>query len=183
MNIQPLSIPDLLLIQPKRFADSRGYFFESYHFQKYTAAGIPDVFVQDNISGSRQGVLRGLHYQVGVAVQGKLVQALSGAVFDVAVDLRKRSPTFGHWAGCVLQAEERTQLWVPPGFGHGFYVLSEWADVHYKVTNFYAPEAERTILWNDPVLEIEWPLLGGLPVEISPKDAAGASFRDAEVFA
>ncbi len=183
MNIHPLAIPDVLLIEPRVFNDSRGYFFESYHQHKFASVGIPDNFVQDNISGSRQGVLRGLHYQVGSVVQGKLVQVLSGEVFDVAVDLRKSSPTFGRWVGHVLRFEEKNQLWVPPGFAHGFYVLSEWAAVHYKVTNFYTPEAERTLLWNDPAINVQWPLREGLPVEISPKDATGLRFENTEVFA
>lgn len=154
---------------------------ETYREIEFSAAGIPGNFVQDNHSGSVQGTLRGLHYQIKQS-QGKLVQVVSGEVFDVAVDLRKSSPTFGKWAGELLSAGNKHQLWIPPGFAHGFYVLSDWANVIYKVTDYYAPEWDRTLLWNDPEIGIDWPLIGGEEVNISTKDANGLRLRDAETF-
>ncbi len=179
MNFSPTSISDVFLIEPQVYGDARGYFMETYQRQKFAQAGIDVDFVQDNQSGSRQGILRGLHYQVRQP-QGKLVRALQGEIFDVAVDLRRSSPTFGCWVGAVLSAENRRQMWVPAGFAHGFYVLSTWAEVFYKATDFYAPQWERTILWNDPTLAVAWPLVGD-PI-LSDKDQAGALFRAAEVF-
>ncbi|MCS6994163.1 MAG: dTDP-4-dehydrorhamnose 3,5-epimerase [Anaerolineales bacterium] len=174
-----LEIPDVLVLQPRVFEDERGFFLESYQKERFAAAGIPFEFVQDNHSLSRRGVLRGLHYQIRQA-QGKLVRVIAGEVFDVAVDLRRSSPTFGKWMGINLSAQNKTMLWIPPGFAHGFYVLSEQAEVLYKTTDYYAPQWERTILWNDPALGIAWPP-GPAPI-VSPKDAAGLPFLQAELF-
>ncbi|MCS6907662.1 MAG: dTDP-4-dehydrorhamnose 3,5-epimerase [Anaerolineales bacterium] len=181
MDVKPTALPGVLLIQPQLYTDERGYFFELYHTRKYQAIGLPAQFVQDNYSRSRRGTLRGLHYQIRHP-QGKLVQVTVGEVFDVAVDLRRRSPYFGRWVGVLLSGENCHQLWIPPGFAHGFYVLSEWAEVLYKVTDYYAPEWDRTILWNDPDLAISWPLREGELPLLSPKDAAGKAFCEAEVF-
>lgn len=181
MTVTPLALPGLLLLEPDVFADARGVFFESYNQQRFEAAtGIGAPFVQDNQSTSARHVLRGLHYQIG-RPQGKLVRALAGEIFDVAVDLRKSSPTFGRWAGTVLSAENRKQVWIPEGFAHGFLALSESAEIHYKVTDYYAPERERTIRWDDPTLAIRWPLTS--PPILSTKDAAGLLLADAELFA
>lgn len=171
MKITPTRIPDVLVIEPRVFGDSRGFFFESFnqaHFDE--AVGRHVEFVQDNHSRSAKGVLRGLHCQNPPRAQGKLVRVSSGAVFDVAVDLREASPTFGQWAGVELTAENHRQLWIPEGLAHGFLVLSESADFLYKTTNFYAPECERAVRWDDPTLGIEWPLNGAVPV-VSAKDA------------
>ena len=181
MNIQKTAIPDVLIIEPKVFTDERGFFMETFQARKFAEHGLPQQFVQDNHSGSKRGTLRGLHYQIKQA-QGKLVRVVVGEVFDVAVDLRKSSPTFGQWAGTQLTAESKTQLWIPAGFAHGFYVLSKWAEVIYKVTDFYASEWERTLLWNDPEIGIEWPLLDGMSPILSTKDAQGKPLRDAELF-
>jgi dTDP-4-dehydrorhamnose 3,5-epimerase len=181
MEWVPTAIPDVILIQPKVFADDRGYFLESFQAQRYAQAGITGPMVQDNLSGSRKGVLRGLHYQVQKP-QGKLVSVLTGKVFDVAVDLRRSSPTLGRWVGTYLSAEDHKQLWVPPGFAHGFYVVSPWAEVAYKVTAYYSPECERTLKWDDPGLNIAWPLIDGRPPTLSAKDAQGRLLRDAEQF-
>lgn len=181
LTVCPSNIPDVLLLEPQVFRDERGLFMETYQQEKFAAHGITSAFVQDNHSGSHQGVLRGLHYQLRQA-QGKLVRAVSGEVFDVAVDLRRSSPTFGQWTGTVLSSQNRLQLWIPPGFAHGFYVLSEWAEVLYKTTDYYAPQWERTLLWNDPQLAISWPLLPDKPLIVSPKDAQGKLLRDAELF-
>jgi dTDP-4-dehydrorhamnose 3,5-epimerase len=172
-------IPGVILIEPTVFADERGFFYESYQKQRFDAVGIPYEFVQDNHSRSCKGVLRGLHYQVRQP-QGKLVRAVSGEIFDVVVDIRRSSLTFGMWVGVYLSAENKRMLWVPPGFAHGFYVISEWAEVLYKATDYYAPQWERTLLWNDPRLNIEWPVTE-YPI-ISPKDAAGLSLREADLF-
>jgi len=181
MKIINTDIPDVKLIEPKVFPDDRGFFMETYQKRAFAEAGLPTEFVQDNHSGSRQGILRGMHYQLKQS-QGKLVRVVVGEVFDAAVDLRKSSPTFGKWTGAVLSAENRRELWVPPGFGHGYYVLSDWAEFVYKVTDFYAPEWERTILWNDPQIGVQWPLVEGqLPV-VSGKDAAGKLLSQAELF-
>ena len=177
----PTAIPDVLVIEPKVFKDDRGFFLETYQARKYAALGLPGTMVQDNLSGSRQGVLRGLHYQVRQP-QGKLVSVVAGEVFDVAVDIRRSSPTFGNWVGVTLSTQNRRQLWIPVGFAHGFYVVSEWAEVLYKVNDFYSPEGERTILWNDPRLAVAWPLVGGRPPLLSPKDAQGKHLADAELF-
>jgi dTDP-4-dehydrorhamnose 3,5-epimerase len=181
MKITPTEIPEVVLIEPKLFKDDRGFFLETFQARKYTAAGITQPMVQDNHSGSRQGVLRGMHYQIHKP-QGKLVSVVAGAVFDVAVDLRRSSPTFGHWIGVTLSAENHQQLWVPAGFAHGFYVLSEWAEVIYKVTDFYDPESERTLIWNDAEVGVAWPLHGGQKPLLSPKDAQGVPLSQAELF-
>ena len=181
MRFTSTSIPDVILIEPKVFGDARGFFMETYQAQRFAAAGIDADFVQDNHSGSRQGTLRGLHYQIQQA-QGKLVRVLAGEIYDVAIDLRRSSPSFGQWVGITLTAENKHQLWVPPGFGHGFYVLSEWAEIHYKATDYYAPQWERTILWDDPALGITWPLVAGQPTLLSPKDAQGLHLAAAELY-
>jgi dTDP-4-dehydrorhamnose 3,5-epimerase len=173
------AIPDVLVIEPKVFGDARGFFLESWNARSFAAAGLPAAFVQDNHSRSPRGVLRGLHYQI-VQPQGKLVRVVAGEVFDVAVDVRRASPTFGHWVGERLSADNKRMFWIPPGFGHGFLVLSEAADFLYKTTDYYAPEHERVIAWNDPDLAIAWPLEG--PPTVSARDAAGVRFRDADVF-
>lgn len=175
------AIPDVKIIEPKVFGDARGHFFETFNareFDERVAAGV--VFVQDNQSRSIKGVLRGMHYQVRHP-QGKLVRVVSGEVFDVAVDLRRASPTFGKWVGEVLSAENRKQLWIPPGFAHGFLALSDSAEFLYKTTDFWYPEHERTLLWNDPAVGIAWPL-DGEPV-IAQKDLAGRRFADLETYA
>lgn len=169
------------MIESEIYKDQRGFFVEAYHAQRYQESGIPDHFVQDNHSGSCQGVLRGLHYQIQQP-QGKLVRVIAGEIFDVAVDIRRSSPTFGQWEGVCLSAQNRLQMWVPVGFAHGFYVLSDWAEVIYKITDYYAPKNERTILWDDTDIRIQWPLLDSHPPIISPKDAQGAPLRLAEVF-
>jgi len=175
------SLPDVILVQPPTHGDERGFVMESYRADKFAAAGISVPFVQDNHSFSRKGVLRGLHYQVR-ARQGKLVRAVSGVIFDVAVDLRRSSSTFGHWVGAYLSSENHHQMWIPPGFAHGMYVLSDTAAVLYKMTDYYLPEWERTLLWNDPRLGIEWPLIDGIPPVLSPKDEQGTPLDRAEVF-
>jgi dTDP-4-dehydrorhamnose 3,5-epimerase len=174
MNVTPTAIPDVLILTPKVFGDSRGFFFESFNQRTFEAAiGCPAHFVQDNHSRSGRGVLRGLHYQVEQP-QGKLVRVVAGAVFDVAVDIRPGSPTFGHWVGVELTANNNKQLWIPPGLAHGFLVLSDTAEFLYKTTDYYLPAHERCIRWNDPVLDIRWPLAE--PPILSSKDAAGLSF-------
>ena len=177
----PTRLPSVVVIQPKVFGDSRGCFLESWQLETFAAAGIEASMVQDNLSESIQGTLRGLHYQIQ-RPQGKLVQVLAGEVFDVAVDLRRHSPTFGQWVGERLSWENKRMMWVPPGFAHGFYVLSPAALFAYKCTDFYAPAHERAILWNDPDLGIDWPLLPGLPPALSPKDGAAVAFRQAECY-
>ncbi len=180
MNITKTEIPDVLIIEPKVFGDARGFFYESFNQKVWREkTGIDAVFVQDNHSRSARNVLRGLHYQIRQP-QGKLVRAIRGAVFDVAVDLRRKSPTFGRWVGTELSEENRRQLWIPVGFAHGFLVLSDVAEFLYKTTDYWAPEFERTIIWNDPDLAVAWPLQGE-PV-LSAKDARGTAFKDAEVF-
>ena len=174
MNVTPTAIPDVLLLTPKVFGDDRGFFFESFNAKAFRAViGRDTHFVQDNHSRSGRGVLRGLHYQVEQP-QGKLVRVVAGAVFDVAVDIRPDSSTFGRWVGVELTADNKHQLWIPPGLAHGFLVLSETAEFLYKTTDYYAPAHERCILWNDPVLDIRWPL-AGQPI-LSAKDAAGLPF-------
>ncbi|NJL21393.1 MAG: dTDP-4-dehydrorhamnose 3,5-epimerase [Leptolyngbyaceae cyanobacterium SM1_3_5] len=181
MNIIPTEIPDVLIIEPRVFGDDRGFFFESYHHRAFVEKiGVDLAFVQDNHSRSGQNVLRGLHYQIQQP-QGKLVRTVVGSIFDVAVDLRKSSPTFGQWVSCVLSAENKRQLWVPPGFAHGFLVLSEAAEVLYKATDYYAPQHERSLRWNDRDLAIAWPLEAE-PI-LSGKDQAGSPFADCEVYA
>ncbi len=179
MNIIQTTISDVLLVEPKVFTDARGFFFESFNKKSMQAAGIAGDFVQDNHSRSARNVLRGLHYQIKQP-QGKLVRAVAGEIFDVAVDIRRRSPTFGKWVGFNLSAENRRMAWIPPGFAHGFLVLSEFAEVLYKATDYWAPQFERTIVWNDRDLAIAWPN-GGEP-QLSTKDKAGAAFSEAEIF-
>ncbi|KAM3097701.1 dTDP-4-dehydrorhamnose 3,5-epimerase [Phormidesmis sp. 146-12] len=180
MNVLPTSIADVLILEPQIFQDDRGFFLESYNEKALAEkAGIYDRFVQDNHSSSKQHVLRGLHYQIQQP-QGKLVRAIAGTILDVAVDLRKQSPTFGQSASCVLSAENKRQFWVPKGFAHGFLVLSDRAEVMYKTTDYYAPQHERCILWNDPDLAIEWSL--SIDPILSAKDQAGQSFATAELF-
>lgn len=180
MHITPLAIPDVLRFEPRVFGDERGFFYESFHQARFEeAVGRQVNFVQDNHSKSARNVLRGLHYQVQRS-QGKLVRVVAGSVFDVAVDLRRSSPTFGRWVGEILSAENKVQLWVPEGFAHGFLVLSESAEFLYKTTDYYAPEHERCIAWNDPTLAIDWPLQGA-PI-ISAKDQQGLPFRAADLF-
>ena len=180
MNIRSTLIPDVLLVEPKVFGDARGFFFESYNAKQLDAAvGRKLTFVQDNHSRSAKGVLRGLHYQLPHP-QGKLVRVVRGEVFDVAVDLRRDSPTFGRWSGETLSAQNRRQLWIPEGFAHGFVVLSETAEFLYKTTDYWFPEHERCIRWDDPDLKIAWPL--SVPPLVSAKDAAGQRLRDAPVF-
>ena len=178
MKVTPTAIADVLIIEPRVFGDPRGFFFESFNQREFNAATGTDLcFVQDNHSRSSKGVLRGLHYQLGQP-QGKLVRVVRGAVFDVAVDIRPDSTTFGKWVGAELNEENNRQLWVPPGFAHGFLVLSDSADFLYKTTDYYAPALERCIAWNDSTLAIDWPL-GGNPV-LSGKDSAGQAFKTAE---
>ena len=174
------AIPEVILMKPTVFGDHRGFFLETFRQSGFDAFCGHQDFVQDNHSGSRQGILRGLHYQLH-QTQGKLVRAAVGEVFDVAVDIRQGSPTFGKWIGAVLSAENRHQLWVPPGFAHGYYVISEWAEFLYKATNYYAPEWERSILWNDPAIGIDWPLVDGMLPTLSDKDAAAPLLAEAEV--
>lgn len=181
MKFTPTDIPDVIVIDPVVFGDHRGFFMETWQQSLFAAAAIDIHFVQDNHSSSTKGILRGLHYQVQHP-QGKLVRVIAGEVFDVAVDLRKSSPTFGKWAGVTLSAANRKMLWVPSGFAHGFLVLSDSAEFLYKCTDFYKPQYERTICWNDPDLTIAWPLpVGSAPV-LSAKDVAGISFQEAEYF-
>ena len=175
------AIPDVVFIKPKVFGDHRGFFMETFRQSEFDLfCGYHD-FVQDNHSGSSQGILRGLHYQLH-HTQGKLVRAVVGEVFDVAADIRQGSPTFGKWVGAVLSAENRHQLWVPPGFAHGYYVMSEWAEFLYKATDYYAPEWERSILWNDPAIGIDWPLVEGALPTLSNRDAMAPTLAEAEVF-
>ena len=180
MNLIPTPLPGVLMIEPKIFQDERGFFLESYQKKHFSEAGIPFDFVQDNHSKSCQGVLRGLHYQIKQP-QGKLLRVVVGEIYDVAVDLRKGSPSFGKWFGTYLSAENKQMLWVPPGFAHGFYVTSAQAELLYKATDYYAPQWERTLIWNDPQIKIEWPVRGELPI-LSPRDEAGSSFVAAEVY-
>jgi dTDP-4-dehydrorhamnose 3,5-epimerase len=181
MKFLRADIPEVFIIEPKVFEDRRGFFMETYQAREFTEAGIRSDFVQDNHSRSMHFTLRGLHYQIQHA-QGKLVRVVAGEIFDVAVDIRRSSMTFGKSIGILLSEQNKRQIWIPTGFAHGFLVLSEWAEVLYKATDFYDPEAERVILWNDPILNIAWPIpTGQLPI-ISPKDLAGRSFSEAEVY-
>jgi dTDP-4-dehydrorhamnose 3,5-epimerase len=180
MKVIPTEIPDVLIIEPRVFEDDRGFFYESFNQKVFAeTTGVNPNFVQDNHSKSVKNVLRGLHYQIKEP-QGKLVRAAQGAVFDVAVDLRRSSPTFGKWVGCILSAENKRQFWIPEGFGHGFVVLSDTAEFLYKTTNYYAPQYDRCILWNDPDLAIDWQL--NEEPNLSAKDQAGKPFKTAEVF-
>ena len=180
MKIIETSIPDVLLLEPTVHGDARGYFMETFRESWLHEHGIDLNFVQDNQSCSTQGTLRGLHYQLKKP-QGKLVRVVSGEVFDVAVDMREGSATFGRWAGDILSSQNKRQLWVPPGFAHGFYVLSESAELHYKCTDYYFPEHEQNLLWNDPDVGIEWPLLNGSPL-LSGKDGAGLLLAEAPYY-
>jgi dTDP-4-dehydrorhamnose 3,5-epimerase len=177
MKFIPTELPGVMLVEPQVFGDHRGFFMESWHKTKFADGGIDVRFVQDNHSRSARGILRGLHIQLK-HTQGKLVRVTAGEIFDVAVDLRKDSPQFGQWVGRVLSDSNRHQLWVPPGFGHGFCVLSESADVIYKCTDFYAPEHELTLAWDDPTVGIRWPLVAGAAPVLSGKDAAGLSLAE-----
>lgn len=180
MSIQTTAIPDVLIIEPKVFGDERGFFYESFNARSFAEqTGIKADFVQDNHSKSAKGVLRGLHYQIQQP-QGKLVRVVTGEVFDVVVDIRKHSPTFGLWVGAVLSADNKRQIWIPEGFAHGFAVTSEVAEFLYKTTDYYAPEYERCILWNDPAIGIQWPVQG--EPNLSHKDKMGKLLHEAEVF-
>ncbi len=180
MNVIPTDLHDVLVIEPKVFGDARGFFFESFNQKAFNElTGLSVNFVQDNHSRSAKGVLRGLHYQIRQP-QGKLVRVVRGVVFDVAVDIRKSSPTFGKWVGVELTEDNHRQLWVPPGFAHGFLVLSDSADFLYKTTDYYAPQYERCIAWNDPAIHIQWP--ANFPPQLSAKDSAGLSIAQAELF-
>ncbi|UDF31504.1 UNVERIFIED_ORG: dTDP-4-dehydrorhamnose 3,5-epimerase [Roseateles sp. XES5] len=180
MLTTPTAIPDVVILEPKVFGDERGFFLESFNARAFKeATGLERDFVQDNHSKSARNVLRGLHYQIQQP-QGKLVRVVQGEVFDVAVDVRRASPTFGHWVGVHLSAENKKQLWVPEGFAHGFVVLSDTAEFLYKTTDYYNPAFERAILWNDPDLNIQWPFSG--EPQLSGKDSAASRFRDAETF-
>ncbi len=181
MKRSPTTLEGVVLIEPTVFHDERGFFFESYNEKTFGELGISDRFVQDNHSRSRRGVLRGLHYQI-CKPQAKLVRVVVGEIFDVAVDIRTSSPTFGRWFGIRLSADNKKQLYIPVGFAHGFLTLSTWAEVLYKTTNFYAPQCDRVIRWDDPTIAIDWPLHGISPL-LSPKDAQGALLKEAEVFA
>jgi dTDP-4-dehydrorhamnose 3,5-epimerase len=179
MNVRPASLPDVLILEPKVFGDERGFFIESYNAREFAdKTGITAQFVQDNHSRSARSVLRGLHYQIQQA-QGKLVRVITGEICDVAVDIRKHSPTFGTWTANVLSMENRKMLWIPQGYAHGFVVISEFAEVEYKTTDYWAPQFERCILWNDPKLNIPWPLQGA-PL-LSAKDQQGRCLADAEL--
>jgi dTDP-4-dehydrorhamnose 3,5-epimerase len=179
MKVTPTVLPEVLLIEPRVFGDERGYFFESWNRRAFAEAGIDVDFVQDNHSRSARGVLRGLHYQIAHP-QGKLVRAIDGEVFDVAVDLRRTSSNFGRHYGCMLSAANRRMLWIPPGFAHGFAVVSESAEFLYKTTDYWYPEHERTLLWSDPALAIPWPMAGA--PTLAPKDAIGRPLADADIY-
>ncbi|MBN49042.1 MAG: dTDP-4-dehydrorhamnose 3,5-epimerase [Spongiibacteraceae bacterium] len=181
MKVVGTPIDGLLIIEPRVFGDERGFFIETWQAERYREAGVEGTFVQDNHSRSRRGILRGLHYQIQNP-QGKLVRVTAGEVFDVAVDLRRSSKTFGQWHGVILSAENHRQFWVPPGFAHGFYVMSESADFNYKCTDYYSPDFERSLLWDDAEVGIEWPLVDGERPQLSQKDAAASSLANAEVF-
>ncbi|MDD2729237.1 dTDP-4-dehydrorhamnose 3,5-epimerase [Malikia sp.] len=183
MKVISTAVADVLIIEPRVFGDARGFFYESFNQQAFDAAtGTSLQFVQDNHSRSSRGVLRGLHYQLAPKAQGKLVRVVRGAVFDVAVDIRRASPTFGQWAGVELSEDNHRQLWIPPGFAHGFLVLSESADFLYKTTDYYSPEHERCIAWDDPAIGVAWPDVGLAP-QLSAKDQQGKALARAEVFA
>ncbi len=181
MKIKPTSIPDVKIIQPTVFGDDRGFFMESWNQKVFAESGLHMEFVQDNHSRSSLGVLRGLHYQTK-HTQGKLVRVTQGEVFDVAVDLRRSSPSFGQWVGTLLSADNKHMFWVPPGFAHGFYVMSEVADFQYKCTDYYAPDYEQSLLWNDSEINIQWPLVDGKQPSLSAKDEQGVPFKNAMTF-
>jgi len=188
VKLSPTTIPDVVIVEPRVFGDDRGWFMESFNERQFqdglTALGlpVPPAFVQDNHSCSQRGVLRGLHYQLPPHAQGKLVRVVKGAVFDVAVDLRRSSPTFGRWVGEELSAFNRRQLWIPEGFGHGFLALEDGTEFLYKTTNYYAQASERSVLWSDPALQIAWPLADGLVPSLAAKDATAPLLADAETF-
>jgi dTDP-4-dehydrorhamnose 3,5-epimerase len=181
MEFLPTRLPDVLLIRPKAFEDPRGFFMDTWHRKLFEQEGIGVNFVQDSHSGSAAGTVRGLHYQIKQA-QGKLIRVIRGEAFDVAVDIRKSSPDFGRWTSEVLSAENRKIIWIPPGFAHGFLVLSKTAEFEYKCTDYYAPEHERTLLWDDPDIGIEWPLPGGEKPILSARDELGLPLKDADVY-
>jgi dTDP-4-dehydrorhamnose 3,5-epimerase len=182
MNFNALEIPDVVMVEPQVFGDARGFFMETWSARAFEYSGLSCDFVQDNLSRSSRGVLRGLHYQLE-HTQGKLVRCTSGAVFDVAVDLRKESATFGRWVGVTLSEENKRAMWIPPGFAHGFLTLSESADFQYKCTDIYHPASERTIRWDDPSIGVEWPIPEGARIELSSKDEdRGLLLEDAELF-
>ena len=181
MEFLPTDLPDVVLIKPRVFGDARGFFMETWEANVFAASGLDIKFVQDNHSLSVKNTLRGLHYQIRHP-QGKLVRVVAGEVFDVAVDLRRSSPSFGKWVGVILSAENKQQLWVPPGFAHGFLVLSDTAEFVYKCTDYYAPQHERTLFWNDSEIGIEWPLSAGQVPLLSDKDRAGKRLPEAEVY-
>ena len=180
MKVTPLAIPDVLLIEPQVFGDDRGFFFESFNQERFEkAVGKKINFVQDNHSKSVKGVLRGLHYQLPPKAQGKIVRVTQGEVFDVAVDIRKSSPTFGKWVGEILSSNNKKQMWIPEGFAHGFLTLSDTAEFLYKTTDFYSPEYEQAMMWNDEIIGIDWPMKD---VSLSPKDKSAVSFKEAKYF-
>ncbi|MFC1551850.1 dTDP-4-dehydrorhamnose 3,5-epimerase [Candidatus Latescibacterota bacterium] len=181
MKCKPTEIPDVKLIELDVFEDERGFFMESFNTEKFADLGIPTEYVQDNHSYSKKGVLRGMHYQL-TQTQGKLIEVISGVIFDVAVDMRKHSLTFGKWIGITLSADERSVLWIPGGFAHGFYVTGDHAEIKYKVTDYYNVDGERTLLWNDSDINIDWPLENGRAPLLSPGDAAGTPFSGIDVF-
>jgi dTDP-4-dehydrorhamnose 3,5-epimerase len=181
VNLIRTAIPEVIILEPKVFPDDRGYFYETYQSKNYAQAGVSTDFPQDNQSRSMRHVIRGLHYQIQQP-QGKLVRVVSGSVFDVAVDIRKSSPTFGKWVGAELSAENKHQFWIPVGFAHGFYVLSEWAEVLYKASDYYAPQWERCIRWNDPQIDIQWPIPEGMNPIVSAKDSQGKLLSEADLF-
>lgn len=181
MRFERTNIPDVVILTPDIYADERGFFMESFNRREYLEVGIYEEFVQDNISSSKYGTVRGLHYQME-QTQGKLVRALVGEVYDIAVDIRASSKTFGQWVGCVLSAEQHNAIWVPPGFAHGFLALSPIAQVMYKTTDYYHPKSQRSIRWNDPALNIPWPVAEGMRILITDKDANAPVLADAEVF-
>ncbi|MCP4021075.1 MAG: dTDP-4-dehydrorhamnose 3,5-epimerase [Desulfobacteraceae bacterium] len=181
MKYTPLAIPDVFLIEPEIFGDHRGFFMETFRDKEFQRNIAPFTFVQDNHSKSNQGILRGLHYQIKNP-QGKLARVILGKVFDVVVDIRKSSPNFGKWLGITLSSDNKKMLWIPPGFAHGFYVLSKEAEFMYKCTDYYAPEYERSIMWNDPAIGIKWPIIQGTKPALSQKDKVGLQLENAEVF-
>lgn len=181
MIFSPTAIPEVILISPRTFQDQRGDFLETYRYDHFSRNGIAGQFVQDNHAGSKLGVLRGLHYQIQNP-QGKLIRVISGEIYDVAVDLRKSSPSFGQHIGLRLDDQKKEMLWIPAGFAHGYYVLSKWAEVSYKVTDYYAPAFERTLIWNDPALNIPWPLLGEDHPILSENDLQGMGFKETDLY-
>ncbi|MFW1158075.1 dTDP-4-dehydrorhamnose 3,5-epimerase [Vibrio parahaemolyticus] len=182
MNVIDTNIPDVKIIEPRVFGDERGFFMETWNHKQFEeqVTGKPTNFVQDNHSKSKKGILRGLHYQIE-NTQGKLVRVVAGEVFDVAVDIRKNSPTYGMWVGVYLSGDNKQQLWVPKGFAHGFYVVSEEAEFVYKCTDYYHPQSEITIAWDDPKINIEWPIVDNIPPQLSDKDCKGLKFEELEV--